>query len=249
MKKSNEFIRKKKRKKAIKKAIIICIFFGTVFTITICNIPILNIKNIEIEGNKLIDKKEVMKKIEYIEGNNLITLNSNKIIKELEENKYIESVNIKKSLLNTIKVEIKEKDITYYIKDDNFQYILDKNLTIIDKVQSVDSSGYAELVGISMSNKEPGNVVSDELLVKRAAENFYTIVKDNTSDKKVTKIDITNPIDIRVYIGNVQIKVGDYDNIKDKMNKAINILSDKEINMVKGYIDVSYDGLPVINKE
>lgn len=247
--KSKEFIRKKKKQKAIRRLITLGVVGSIAIGVSICTVPIFDIKNINVEGLKILNNKEINQLVEFSKGSNIVRFNSDEIVEVLKKNKYIESVEVKKSMPSTLKINVKEKEIGYYIVDNNSKYILDKNLTVIDKVDNITGKGYAEIVGIEPKSLEVGSCISDNDLVKRAGEELLTIVKDNTSNKKIEKIDISNPIDIKMYIGDVQIKVGDYDNIRDKVNKAINILQDKEVNIVKGYIDVSYEGLPVVKKE
>ena len=48
------------------------------------------------------------------------------------------------------------------------------------------------------------------------------------------------------YIGDVEILFGDDSDIHNKMENVYRIMLDKDINIAKGYINVSFNGAPVI---
>ena len=63
---------------------------------------------------------------------------------------------------------------------------------------------------------------------------------------KFSEINILDLNNISCYIGNVEIILGDSSNLLDKMNIALNIIEQGII--TKGYIDMSFDGAPVIKQ-
>ena len=59
-------------------------------------------------------------------------------------------------------------------------------------------------------------------------------------------VDVSNVLDIKVYSGKMCIKFGTTEDLKNKFNKAINIISQPEYKDAKGYVDVSFKGNPVV---
>ena len=78
---------------------------------------------------------------------------------------------------------------------------------------------------------------------------FSEIAKVNPSNFNIDSIDISDLMNIKVYIGEVEGKLGNDEKIPDKMNKLLHIVENPQIGIKKGYIDVGFDGSPVYYKE
>jgi len=70
---------------------------------------ILQIKEIIIENNKIISKKEIKNKLSYLYGNNLFLIDNRLLESKLREIDFLESFEVKKIYPNIIKLRIKEK--------------------------------------------------------------------------------------------------------------------------------------------
>lgn len=49
-------------------------------------------------------------------------------------------------------------------------------------------------------------------------------------------------MNIRVYIGDIEGRIGNDENIFNKMNKLLYIIESLEIGIKSGYVDVGFDG-------
>ena len=105
----------KKNKKRINTSKVVIIFSLILIVVivlyTSLNSGIFNSDNIEIEGNKYVASEYIIKALEVNNNKNIFRYN----IKDMEEillnNKYIDKVEIKRLLPNTLKVSIIEKEI------------------------------------------------------------------------------------------------------------------------------------------
>ena len=70
---------------------------------------ILQIKEIIIENNKIISKKEIKNKLSYLYGNNLFLIDNKLLESKLREIDFLESFEVKKIYPNIIKLRIEEK--------------------------------------------------------------------------------------------------------------------------------------------
>ena len=102
-----------------------------------------------------------------------------------------------------------------------------------------------KLDGLDYRKAEVGKSIEDEDGRKIDAVKALGDIIVNNKILDITSIDVTSSIDIKIYCGNILIKLGSADDIDKKLNKALNILERKEIKGAKGYIDVSFDGNPV----
>lgn len=78
---------------------------------------------------------------------------------------------------------------------------------------------------------------------------FYKIIKNNPTNYKIDNIDVSDLMNIKVYIGNVEGRLGNDEDIPDKMNKLLHIIENPSIGITKGYVDVGFDGAPIYYKE
>ena len=120
----------KKNKKRINTSKVVIIFSLILIVVivlyTSLNSGIFNSDNIEIEGNKYVESEYIIKALEVNNNKNIFRYN----IKDMEEillnNKYIDKVEIKRLLPNTLKVSIIEKEIVANLYNEEIYCYIDK---------------------------------------------------------------------------------------------------------------------------
>ena len=99
------------------------------------------------------------------------------------------------------------------------------------------------------SSIELGSSISENLRMINILNIFSQIADVNPTNYKIDYIDLSDFMNIKVYIGDVEGRLGNDENIPDKMNKLMHIVENTEIDIKKGYVDVGFDGSPVYYKE
>ena len=128
----------KKNKKRINTSKVVIIFSLILIVVivlyTSLNSGIFNSDNIEIEGNKYVESEYIIKALEVNNNKNIFRYN----IKDMEEillnNKYIDKVEIKRLLPNTLKVSIIEKEIVANLYKEEIYCYIDKEGNFIDEI-------------------------------------------------------------------------------------------------------------------
>ena len=128
----------KKNKKRINTSKVVIIFSLILIVVivlyTSLNSGIFNSDNIEIEGNKYVESEYIIKALEVNNNKNIFRYN----IKDMEEillnNKYIDKVEIKRLLPNTLKVSIIEKEIVANLYNEEIYCYIDKEGNFIDEI-------------------------------------------------------------------------------------------------------------------
>lgn len=249
-----KLLNRKKKIKAIKRGILIFVFMITVL-ITLClKLPNFNIKNISIIGNENLNKEYIEKLSGVKKGQNIFMVKSSEVENLLKKNLYIENVKITKKLPNTIKLNIMERKADLYSAVNGEFYIIDTEGIVIDKKKEIKNKNLVELKGINMSKVKLGQkipVKNEEQMkcIKELSNIIYNFNKD--SDIKISAIEINDFIDIKLYSNSgLYIKIGTDSKMEEKLEKAFSILKDPKLKNTKGYIDVSFEGNPIIyNKE
>ena len=246
---SKNFILKAQRRKQVRRIgiiIIILIIGGIIFT-TKSNFFI--IKKVAILGNPIMSGEDVKKRTEDLNGQNIFFINKQVIINEAKKNPYVENVEISKTYPKQVNIKISEKQGVYYVEKDGTNYVLDKNLLLLEKTGDVKNRSLVNVKGIDLKNVEVGEKTLDDGRRIEFLDIFYQIIKNNPTNYNINYIDVSDLMNIKIYIGNVEGRLGNDENIPEKMNKLLHIIENPDIGIVKGYVDVGFNGSPVYYKE
>ena len=242
----NEYIRKKKKKKAIKRRMIsgIIIIIGLVIFLT--NSKMFNLKEITIEGTVTVPKNELLEKVTNRIGKNIFTLDRKSMKKDLMDNKYIKSVNINQNGIDNLNIIVEEVAPVYFIRNNEMILILNNELEVIEEVIDLGERQLVEISGISIDevNKEENQDKKNGYI--KVLNEFHPFITENKEAIRLKRLEIGNVSDIKGYIGDVEIFFGDTTELLNKMENVYRILLDPANIINKGYIDVSFEGNPII---
>ncbi|MBU3142272.1 cell division protein FtsQ/DivIB [Clostridium sp. CF012] len=241
---------KRKHKKRLKQLVLLSIIMLSVL-ITLCfKLPYFNITTIEILGNSNASKVEINKAAKIEVGSNIFYTSFNESEKRISENPYILGVKFKKILPNKIVIEVQERVAVFYGKVNNIYYILDNKGILLEKRSDIKNKNLVNLIGFNYENCKVGDLIVSEddrkIIVANEITNIITEYRKTNSAILITMVDVNNILDVKIYSGNMCIKFGTTDDLKNKFNKAINIISQLEYKGAKGYVDVSSKSNPVV---
>lgn len=226
--------------------IIVLFIVGTIFAIK-SNFFI--IKKVSILGNPVMSGEDVKNGTENLIGQNILFINKQNIISNAKKNPYVENVEISKSYPKQVNIKISEKEGIYYVEKDGYKYVLDNNGNFLGKTDSVENRSLVNVKGIDLKDVALGQKMIDDSRVLDFLDVFYQIIKINPTNYKIDYVDISDFTNIKVYVGKVEGRIGNDENIPDKMNKLLHIIQNPDIGIVKGYVDVGFNGAPVYYKE
>ena len=249
MKDVKKFIKAKKRKKLIKKLILMTIVIVVGGFIFITKAPIFNIKSITLKGNVTIADEVLLSGISDRIGLNIFTVNQKEIKEEVLKNKYVSTVEIKRKGINILEINITEEAPVYYIDNGVKLLIINNNLEVLEEVDNIDGRNLVEVKGIDFSAKDDESRADEFNSYKSILSNFYPFISQNRESIYLSSLDLSNIVNIIGYIGNVEILFGDDSNLYNKMENVYRIMLDDNINIAKGYINVSFNGSPVVKIE
>lgn len=239
----SEYISKKKKKKTRRKVILLSIILIVVLGLILIKTPYFNIKKVVVNNNSILTKEKVIEE-NTILNQNIFLFNTSALKNKILSNPYIKSVKISRKLPNELDLKIEERDATFIVNDGTDFYVLNENLVIMEKKKSIEGLNLPLLNGLKIENRFLGEPMSKD-------EERYDVLKNiggvlNTNKIKVDSVDITNLNNIIINKGEVQILLGDDEDLDEKLVKMVNILKDPAGNFEKGYIDISFNGNPVI---
>lgn len=246
MKDVKKFIKAKKRKKLIKKLILITIVLVVGGFIFITKAPIFNIKSITFKGNVTISSEVLLSGVSDRIGLNIFTVNEKDIKEEVLKNRYVSTVDIKRKGINTLEINITEEAPVYYINNGIELLIINNDLEVLEEVDNIEGRNLVEIKGIDLSVKDDESRADEFNSYKNILTNFYPFISKNRESIYLSSLDVSNIVNIIGYIGNVEIFFGDDSDLYNKMENVYRIMLDDNINIAKGYINVSFNGSPVI---
>ncbi|WP_027624719.1 cell division protein FtsQ/DivIB [Clostridium lundense] len=248
-KEKNELIIKRRRKKFIKKCILLLTLLVSTLTALCLKHPYFNIKKIEIINNKNIPKEEIAKLSGIFKGDNIFYINMDRIKKGILTNPYILDLEVKKKLPDTIIINVKEREATFYGEKNGRFVVIDKNGVVLENRKDIKNMNLVKLQGFDFEKTEVGKpILSKDDRRLQLVCNMSSLIGNKKDNYKIALVDIQDVNDIKLYYGNFLIKLGNDGDLDKKLNKAFNILLQKEeVKLAKkGYIDVSFDGNPVV---
>ncbi|WP_238900812.1 FtsQ-type POTRA domain-containing protein [Clostridium sp. YIM B02500] len=246
---NNKLILRSQRRRLIRKIIMTIIVLFIVGTIFAIKSNFFIIKKVSILGNPVMSGEDVKNSTENLIGQNILFINKQNIISNAKKNPYVENVEISKSYPKQVNIKISEKEGIYYVEKDGYKYILDNDGNFLEKTDSVENRSLVNVKGIDLKDVALGQKMIDDSRVLDFLDVFYQIIKINPTNYKIDYVDISDFTNIKVYVGKVEGRIGNDENIPDKMNKLLHIIQNPDIGIVKGYVDVGFNGAPVYYKE
>lgn len=244
MKKTNPLIKKRRRKKMIKRLTIALFVMIIGIIIFIYKSPIFNLSKINITGLVSIKNESLQDVLKYEIGQNIFTIDYKEMEELLLSNKYIKSINIKKSSINSLEIEVIENEIGFYSEYRGDMIIINNQGEIVEAINTVKDKNLLEIEGLNLEGLNIGDKISEDEKISIVLDSFYKMQKELKDLYKITNININDIDKIYCYIGDVKVILGNYEDIIQNMNLALNAIEQKVI--TKGYIDMSFDGIPVI---
>lgn len=217
-------IKKKKKKKSfalflIKWTSILLLLAGAI--VFILTTPMFNIKKINITGTEQLTEEEILSLSGLNLNENIFKNSKSKIVNNIKQNPYAESVTIKRRLPDTLEITIKERQKSYMLKFVNGYVYIDTQGYILDI-----SDNKLELPIISGYKTEEGKITVGNRLNNEDLENLNNVLKITDSlleiemtKNQITNIDISNKEDYTVYIESEKktIHFGDASNLSNKI--------------------------------
>ncbi|MBU3190546.1 FtsQ-type POTRA domain-containing protein [Clostridium bowmanii] len=241
---------KRKNKRKIKRLFFLSIIMISTLVTLCLKLPYFNITTIEILGNKNASKAEINNVAKTELGSNIFYSSFTESKKQIIKNPYILGATFKKVLPNKIIINIEERVAVFYGKVNNTYYILDNKGVLLQKRSDIKDMDLVNLIGFDYEKCGVGNlIVSEDNRKINIANDITNIIKEYKITKgatKITMVDVSNVLDVKVYAGEMCIKFGTTEDLKNKFNKAINIISEPAYKSAKGYVDVSFTGNPVV---
>lgn len=238
----NEYIRKAKKKRKIKKVIIFSILLIICAFIIVTYTDVFKIKNIKCSEDNIITKDFVIEKSKELQGRNLIFLTKEEVKENFRENPYVEEVRYKKKYPNTIELSVSEKKGLFFVRTENDFNILSDEMVYLEKTNNIDGRNLIEIIGVDLSGKALGECVSKSDREKEILRDIYKVeqfLNENLKNVKISSINISDLSNLLCYFDNIKVMLGSDEDLINKLKTAAIVFNQ---GAVQEYINVSFNG-------
>lgn len=214
--------------------IVICLYAGL-------NSEILNSKNIEIKGNNYVKDDDVIKTLDIRYDKNIFRYNTKSMEEILLRNRYIDKVEIKRKLPNTLNINIVEKEIIANLYNGQIYCYIDSNGNFIDKFDKNNSYDSIITVNVDYTLIDSQYIKFNNEENRKRVTCLLEYIKEEGIYKKIDNIDMTNDNIINMYTKEkTTILLNSDEELKYNISRLAMILSDLQNRKQKGgEIDLS----------
>ena len=224
--------RKEKRRRKFKIAKIIMIvglFLTTILLIMFS--PLFNIKEINVEGNELISKEQILSFAGIELETNTFKLNIGKISDKIKENLYIEEAEINRELPSKITIKVKERKPSFLIEYADGYAVIDRKGMVLELI--TEKKGLPILQGLETTNDkfEVGKKLENNDLTKiYICSKIMDTANNCDIAGLITRIDIENKKEVKLIIESKgkTAYIGDDKNLNDKLSLVKGIMEKTE---------------------
>ena len=245
-------LRRKKKILRIKQTILVLILLLTICITLGLTVPAFNISQVKVSGLENITEEEILTSANVDIGKNIFKLNTKDIKNKIVKNSYIDDVKIKRKLPNTIAIDITERKPAFYIEGADGNYIIDINGMVIGKEEDVEAIDILKVEGVPEENIVIGESIEGENNSNlEGLKDIYNFLREKNffEEYKTLKVQVRDFVEYTLLVNETSLKLGTSDKINEKLAKGFSILIDPKFVGLKGYIDVSFEGNPVIYKD
>ncbi len=247
LKNKEKLIKKRKKKRIRNRLIVLFVLLVSIGIFVSLKQEIFNVKSITVSGNKIVKTDEIKMLANVRVGDNIFMLKDKDIKENILINGYVKSVTLKRKFPDKIIIRVEERNAFYFEKIGEVFYILDKECYVLESKNNINSLNLLEVKGLNFE----GMIIGEKLKLEDMRKEIFLselegLVKANASGVEICEVDLSDMNNINLNIGKFNIRLGREENLKEKLNKAINIYLEKDLEILSGYIDVGFDGNPVI---
>lgn len=248
IKNRKEIIRKKVVKRRIRRCIMSIILLISILVTLALKLELFDIKQVEVEGNRKITKTSIVTSAQVEFGENIFYFNSNKAKKNILENPYILEAKVKRVIPDKIHITVEERIAEFYLMNKNLYYIINDEGVLLETRNDIEGMKLVELKGMDLTGIQLGGKVNcDDDRKYKIIKELSQLINNNTSDLRIKEYNFQDITDMYLYINDMKVIIGPFENIEDKINKAINIIINRKLEEMTGYIDVSFEGNPILH--
>lgn len=200
------------------------------------------IDDIQLQGKTRYAQEELLDTLGISKGDNLFLVDRDAARQRLlKEYVYLQDVQIKRKLPNTLKVKVKECKASAAAKTSNGYFLLDQSGKILEEVKKADAKTHTMLYGLNTDGLQIGDNLT-ESGDERTQELFQlvSLLEEMKLGDKTTFVDVEKVTAINIgYDNRFIVNLGTMENMEQKIRFLQTITTDRLTPSDTGLIDIS----------
>jgi len=204
--------------------------------------PFFRMEQVLIEGTILVNQHEIHERLERTENSNLLLFNTRAARSRIMQNLYIDSVEFRRALPNTLVVTISERRLTAYV-----QIAPGSFLFLDDTGRVLETRGYFTeplpiLTGLQFTSFQLGEILEvPDPFAFSAVVQYAQLLSQHGLINRVTHMNVADSSNIEILIDNrIVFNVGTSVRADEKIRTIIAILEDMpHADHISGFMDIS----------
>lgn len=215
---------------------ILAIFLGSILLcIIFLLLPIWNVSNIHVEGNKYYTKEAILQAANIKEGMHILEIGKNKASHKMEDLPYIKEAQVNYTFPRTLTIKVTECTPIGYVPFLGTYLCLDKQGQVLEQVTK-PTLKLPILQGLKFQKLVMNEKIAFENEDKfLALAEMVEILKKYNYAAKIDSIDISNIEQIHLYVNKLDVIIGNIRDFDKKIEWLIQV--DKDYSM--GILDLS----------
>jgi len=200
-------------------------------------LPVFTVRSVTVTGITALSRDDIIKTAGLDKNPSFFFVSASRIEKKLQNNPYVASAYVVKVLPGAVSIHIDERKAYGYVQDTGNYIYIDKDGRVLEV-----SDGYTERLPVIVGLKYKSYAKGEILEVERPSA-FNTVVllanlfKAYGLEHEVIKVDVRNESDIRLYVSDIEVKMGSVSEANDKIRYLKEILP--RVEGKKGTLDLN----------
>lgn len=233
----------KKNNKLFVSLLILAFLLGVCYNIY--THPYMKIQDIYINGNRVTEDTQIIKKLRSPLGKNILLYNPSKHEGEIETLDYIKSAKVRKVFPKTLSVKIEEDFPMFEVEKYGKKILITNNGLVTDKKPYSEDTKF-----IDVKVKGIETTIGQSFTSSKATLDFIKELQASSLIGSVSQLNLENKLDIGIMIQDIEVKFGDLNNISKKiklLEKILQEIKDKGLEAVSINLNNGDNPLVVVN--
>lgn len=192
--------------------------------------PFMKIQDIYINGNRVTEDTEIIKKLKSPLGKNILLYDPRKYEGEIESLDYIKEAKARKVFPKILSIKVEEDFPMFVTKKYGKEILITNNGLVTDKNPYSED---AKLINIKINNIE--TTMGEDFTTSTTIMDFINELQKSSLIEGVSQLNLENKLDIGIMIQDIEVKFGDLNNVSYKiklLEKVLTEIKNKELEAV-----------------
>ncbi len=186
--------------------------------------PFFRLRQINIMGNSYVSTQEVCRIAGVYTGENLFSLQTDAIVKNLMQDLRIEQASARGVFPSQLEIQLTERVPVVTVACEYGYLDLDRQGVVIDAYKTLKQMQIPMLTGITMHGLYIGDSIQDDTIRKVLQ---YLDQLDSVSQHQLSEVNIAQPAHIMGYTTNgVQLRIGSMERLEEKAAITRNFMAE-----------------------